>query len=117
MRFAVKTVLVLTLLAVLAVGLLPPVFAGASLRDDASSGAQAGFAALLAHGSTTASVDVAVEHAVGRHRGVRIDSIKVRSNVVTVVLTENVHSFMDRLPGLRSWFRITVTESATTPFQ
>jgi len=115
MRFGVKLVLVLTLLGVLAAGLLPPVLDAGSLRDDASSGAQAGFDALLDKGSSTASVDLAVEHGVGRHRGIRLDSVKVGSDADTVVLAENVHTFMDGLPGLKSWFRITATESATVP--
>lgn len=113
MRFGLKVALFLVVLGVLAAGLLPPVFYMGHLRDNANAAAKAGAAVLLNPGNGSTSVSQAVSTSIAAHRGLKVASVKVNNGVVTVVVKQNVHSFMSGLPGLEHWFNLTVTESAS----
>ena len=115
MRLALKLFLVLLVVGVLAAGLLPPLFEESHLRDDAKGAAQAGAAVILKGGVgiNTVSVNQAVQASLAPHHGLKLVSMKVSGGVVTVVVAQNVHSFMSRTPGLEHWFHLTVTESAS----
>lgn len=111
MRLGFKILVLLVILGVLAAGLLPPLFDQGHLRDDANSAAQAGAAALLTPGAQ--SVNQAVEESIATHHGLQLASMKVNAGVVTVVVKEKVHTFMSGTPGFKSWFELTVTQSAS----
>lgn len=113
MRFGLKVLLFLVVLGVLAAGLLPPAFYMGHLRDNANAAAKAGAAVLLNPGNGSPSVNQAVSTSIAAHRGLKLSSVKVDHGVVTVVVKQNVHSFMSGLPGLEHWFNLTVTESAS----
>jgi len=113
MRFGLKLALFLVVLGVLAAGLLPPLFSMGHLRDNANAAAKAGAAVLLNPGSHSQTVDQAVATSIATHHGLKVASVKVNEGVVTVVVKQNVHSFMSGLPGLQHWFNLTVTESAS----
>lgn len=113
MRFGLKVLLFLVVLGVLAVGLLPPVFYVGHLRDNANAAAKAGAAVLLNPGNGSPSVNQAVTASVAAHHELKLSSVRVNNGVVTVVVKQNVHSFMSGLPGLQHWFNLTVTESAS----
>ena len=113
MRFGLKVALFLAVVGVLAAGLLPPVFDMGHLRDNANAAAKAGAAVLLSPGNGSPSVNQAVTASIAAHRGLKVSSVKVNNGVVTVVVKQNVHTFMSGLPGLEHWFNLTVTESAS----
>lgn len=111
MRTGVKVLLILAVLAVLAIGLLPPLFKDGTLRNYANRAAQAG-ALAESNGDPPNEVHTAVTRSIAAHHGVELVAVKTTGGDVTVVARENVHTFMSGLPGLESWFRLTVSESA-----
>lgn len=115
MRIAIKVVVLLAVVGVLAAGLLPPLFDEGRLRDNANTAAQAGAAVVLdSHaGLGSGSIDQAVAASIATHRGLKLISVKVNAGVVTVKVEKDVHTFMSGLPGLEHWFHLTVTESAS----
>ena len=112
MRTGIKVFLILVVLGVLAVGLLPPLLKNGTLRNYASAGAQAG-ALAISNGASAKDVHAAVVRPIAGHHDVELVSIKTNHGAVTVVLRENVHSFMSGWPGLKGWFCLTVSESAS----
>jgi hypothetical protein len=103
----------LVVLGVLSYGLLGPVVAAGHLHDEANAAAQAGYARLLSSNSSSASVQQSVAGSVAHHSNVQVKSVKIQGGVVTVVLEEKVHSFMSGVPGLKGWFTVSATESAS----
>ena len=112
MRTAVKVVLVLVILGVLAAGLLGPLVNAGHLHDDAQTAARAGYAQMASGSSSSASVEQAVRASVAQHSNVTVKAVRIANGTVTVVLQEKLHSFMSGLPGLKGWFTINATESA-----
>lgn len=115
MRTGIKVLLVLVILGVLAYGLLGPVLASGHLHDDAKTAAQAGYAQLVDKGAGVSSTSVqnAVAASLGRRSNVTVKAVKVTGDEVTVILEEKVHSFMSGFPGLKDWFTVNATESAS----
>ena len=103
----------LVILGVLSYGLLGPVVAAGHLHDEANTAAQAGYSRLFGSSSSSASVQQAVAASVAHKSNIRVESVKIQGGVVTVVLQEKVHSFMDGMPGLKGWFTVSATESAS----
>ena len=117
MRLGVKVILILVVLGVLAAGLLPPLFFEGTLRGYANTAAQKGATAFL-DGSSTVEVKRIVATSIAAHHGVHLVSIKTNGTTligttVTVVVRQNIHTFMSGFPGLEGWFRLTVSESAS----
>ena len=102
----------LVVLGVLSYGLLGPVVAAGHLHDEANTAAQAGYARLISSNPSSASVQQAVAASV-HQSNIQVKSVKIGGGVVTVVLEEKVHSFMSGVPGLKGWFTVGATESAS----
>lgn len=113
MRLGFKLLILALVVGVLLAGLLPPLLDQAHLRDDANSAAHAGAEVLIRPGDAPGSASEAVAASIAAHHGLKLDSVKVNGNVVTVVVEENVHTFMSGAPGLEHWFHLTVTQSAS----
>lgn len=113
MRFFIKLALGAAVIAVLAVGLLPPVFDRGSLDTAAANAARAA-SALVQTGGSQAAATAAAQTSIARVPGVTLDTVSfsTRSStaLVTVKVSEVVHTFMDGFPGLKSWFHITSTQ-------
>ncbi len=109
--FILKLVFPLAVLVVLAVGLLPPLFARGTLDTDAINAAKAAASATSVSAGSATQV---VERSIAGDPGVTLVSVKVNPNgqtdTVEVTLSETVHTFMDGFPGLKSWFHITSTQ-------
>jgi hypothetical protein len=113
MRAAVKVVLVLGILGALAVGLLGPLVAAGHLHDYANTAAKAGYDQLVSSDLSSSSVEQAVSASVARHPNVTVTAVRITNGTVTVVLQQKVHSFMSGFPGLKGWFTVNATESAS----
>lgn len=113
MRTGIKVLLAVVIVGALAYGLLGPVVATGHLQDVADAAAKSGYAQLLTTGSTRDSVRKAVSASVGKQSKIRIKSVTVNGDQVTVVLEEKVDSFMSGFPGLQGWFTVTAKESAS----
>lgn len=117
-RFLLKLLLPVAVVIVLAVGLLPPLFARGSLDTATLNAAKAAASALSTNSGPTAqsTAEAAVERSVAGMHDVRIVSVQVnpdgQTDTVQVTLTETVHSFMDGLPGVRRWFHLTSTQES-----
>ena len=105
--------LIVVALGVLAYGLLGPVVDDGHLHDEANTAAQAGYSQLVGSHSSSASVQQAVAASVAHKSNIQVKSVKIQDGVVTVVLEEKVHSFMSGFPGLKDWFTVDATESAS----
>lgn len=114
MRFLILTVLVVGVLAVLGAGLLPPVFDQGSLDTDAVNAARA--ASSASQSGNEAAIEAAAARSIAGDPGVTLVWAKpVASSgfpTVQVKLSETVHTFMDGLPGLKSWFHLTSTQES-----
>jgi len=108
-RFAIKLLLPIAVIAVFAAGLLPPLFAKGKLDTDALNAAKA------ASSPGAGSALAAVQHSIAGDPGVTIVSVHFNSNgdTVQVTLAETVHTFMDGFPGLKSWFHVTSTQTSS----
>src|SRR5574340_1512603 len=118
MRFAIKLLVPLAVLLVLALGLLPPLFARGTLDTDAVNAARAGSSALGGAGSgALTAVEAAVQRSIAGKSGVGLVSVKInpdgQSDTVQVTLAETVHTFMDGIPGLEGWFHLTSTQQSS----
>lgn len=108
-----KVLLAVVILGLLGLGLLPPLFDEAHLRTEANDAAQAGANSLVVAGPSSKSFRAVVTTSLASHKGVRLASLKVDKGIVTVVVKEQVRTFMSGTPGLKHWFDLTVTESAS----
>ena len=114
MRALFKVGVAITIVVVIAIGLLPPRFDQGSLDTDAIYAARAASAALVgANSSDVAVAQVAAANSISADPGVRLANVSVDGQTVRVTLIESVHTFMAALPGLRSWFRLASTEEST----
>ena len=113
MRTVVRVVLVLAVLGALAYGLLGPLVAAGHLHDDANTAAKAGYAQLVSSDASQGAVQQAVAASVAHLSNVTVKAVRITSGEVTVVLQEKVHSFMSGFPGLKNWFTVNATESAS----
>lgn len=114
MRLLIRIGLPVALLVVLGAGLLPPVFARGSLDTDALNAARA--ASTAASSGSAADAYGAAATSVASDPGVQLINVKVSSGglgtTVQVTVTETVHSFMDKFPGLNGWFHLTSTQQS-----
>lgn len=102
-----RFVLPLAVAVALAVGFLPLIGTRGSLDQ---YGTEAGLAALHDPNHAQAAAAAALSH----HPGVRLISLQRETSVnglpaVTVVVRERVHSYLDGLPKIKSWFQISAT--------
>ena len=110
---------VLGVLLFLAAGLLPPLLDRGNLANDALTAARTGSALLVSTGSPTEAEDAARQSIAG-DAGVTLQGVQVdpqgSSETVQVSVSEHVHTFMSRWPGIRSWlngwFDLRSTQSA-----
>lgn len=118
MRFLIKLALPIAVLAVLGAGLLPPLFDQGSLDTDALNAARAGSSAFQS--GNTAAAEAAAEKSIAGDPGVTLVWAKPlpptqatnELPAVQVKVSETVHTFLDGLPGLKSWFQLTSTQEA-----
>ena len=113
--FLIKLLFPAAVIIVLAIGLLPPLFARGTLDTDAINAAKAGASALSVSGPGAA--EAAVRSAVAGDPGVTLVSVQVNphgeNQTVQVTLSKTVHTFMDGIGGLKSWFNIRSTQSSS----
>ena len=106
MRTMFRLAVPLAVAVVLAIGLLPPLFARGELDGYARDAAQKGSSVLLNEGQSAAQDLIA--QAIASHPGVHLDSIAFEgTNTVTVTISENVHTFL-------STFHLTTTEGSAS---
>jgi hypothetical protein len=103
LRFALP----LAVIVALAVGFLPLVGTRGALDQ---YGTEAGLAALHDPNHANAAAAAVIRH----HPGVHLLSMRRETSLnglpaVTVVVEERVHSYLDRLPKLQTWFQVTTT--------
>lgn len=114
MRALFKVSIAIAILVVLAIGLLPPRFDQGSLDTEAVYAARAGSAALVGANSSDVTVaQAAASNSISGDPGVRLTNVSVDGQTVSVTLTQSVHTFMDGLPGLSKWFKLTSTQEST----
>lgn len=116
-RALIKILIPLAVIAVLAVGLLPPLFARGSLDTDAVNAAKAASSVFAGSGARSGpdAAIAAARNSLSGDPGVTIVSItfpKGEIDTVQVTLSKTVHTFMDGFPGLKSWFHVTSTQSS-----
>ncbi|HAM03015.1 MAG TPA: hypothetical protein DCQ30_12440 [Acidimicrobiaceae bacterium] len=115
MRFFIRLAVVLTIIAVLAAGLLPPVFDRGRLDTDTLNAARAASAVVQTSGGQSAAT-AAARASIAKDPGVTLDSVTFSTEssnaFVTVRASEDVHTFMDGFPGLKSWFHLTSTQES-----
>jgi len=114
MRRFVAILVGVAVVVTLAAGLLPPLFTQATLDETTLAAARAGSLALYGGGATGA--DAAALHSLAAHPNVKIVNMKPiprLTDAFIVTAQEDVHTFMDGVPGLRSWFIVTSTQQST----
>ncbi|HLX87334.1 MAG TPA: hypothetical protein VKR22_02565 [Acidimicrobiales bacterium] len=105
MRTTVKLAVPLAIAAVLALGLLPPLFARGELDGFARDAAQKGSSVLLNEGQSEAQA--LVVQAIASHPGVHLDKVAFEgNNTVAVTISEDVHTFL-------STFHLSTTEGSS----
>lgn len=118
MRLLIKLLVPVTVIVVAAVGFLPPVFARGNLDSETIAAARA---ASTAVGGQTgeAAMNAAAQAAsssLASHPEVTLVSVTITgrglSSVVNVKTSEHVRSFLENVPGLKGWFRLTSTQSS-----
>jgi hypothetical protein len=112
MRRFVAGAVVAAIVIVLGIGLLPPLMARGKLNQTTMTAAQAGYLALVSGGGT-AGADSAALGALAKHPNVTIVSmgqVPGVPNAFAVTTQEHVHTFMDHVAGLKSWFTVTSTQ-------
>lgn len=115
-RLLLKIFLPLAVVGVLAAGLLPPLLDQAGLDTDALNAARAG-SALLVSTQSSSEAEQAAEQSIADDPGVTLVSLQVdpggQAGTMEVSVTEDVHTFMDGLPGLKKWFHRSATEESS----
>lgn len=116
MRLLLKVFLPIGVVVAAAIGFLPPLLDQGNLDNDAVMAARAGSAVLVSTGSADGAI-TAVQEAISKDPGVHLVSVKVNpageSSTVQVTVSETVHTFLDRLPGMKSWFHRTSTQESS----
>jgi len=115
MRRFVAGAVVAGIVIVLGIGLLPPLLARGKLDQATIAAADAGSYALANGGGVTAA-DAAALGSIAKHPSVTIVSMGlVPGTTATFAVTtqERVHTFMDGVSPLKSWFVVTSTQEST----
>lgn len=122
MRLLFKIVVPLAVVVALALGLLPPLFDQGQLDSWTLAAARAastmnpGSAGGSGPNSCPAAIEAVVEASVTAHRGVTMTGCSLSPTdegaQVTVSTAETVHTYMDGLPDLKSWFHLTSSQQS-----
>lgn len=114
-RFLFKMALVLVVLGILAAGLVPPLLDRPGLDTDALDAARAASLAVETSQNSDAAQSAAAQ-SVATHPGVQLVKVAILTEglapAVAVTVSEDVHTFMDGVPGLKRWFHISATQDS-----
>lgn len=115
-RLLVKVFFPIAVIAVAAAGFLPPLLEQGNLDNQALNAARAGSALLVSSGSAQQAM-AAVAESISHDPGLHLDSVVVNpagtTSTVKVTVSETVHTFLDGIPGMKSWFHRTATEESS----